>query len=273
VRRKQRLREKVLSEFVSLGSPPAPGSYHFCNCCVKNKRGTIRLMKHCQTTLAILAALFASIALAEDFKTIDGKEYKNVTVSRVEPDGIMLKSKSGISKVYFTELPREIQERFHYNPANAAAQPVEQNANLTARSSQRADVTPNATEPMAKSGIETFAPANRAGCLDIATAKPALDNAAARLDASVEAAKRGSTTTAASEVRSAAASLRTAASALSADAAISQFDMRAAEAYDKAAAAYANGDENSAALYAAAANGFVKTSTDALRHSSVPRCH
>jgi hypothetical protein len=135
------------------------------------------------------------------------------------------------------------------------------------------DVTPNATEPMAKSGIETSAPANRAGCLDIATAKPALDNAAARLDASVEAAKRGDTTTAASEVRSAAASLRTAASALSADAAISQFDMRAAEAYDKAAAAYANGDENSAALYAAAAIGFVKTSTDALRHSSVPRCH
>jgi hypothetical protein len=226
-----------------------------------------------KVTLAILAALYASLAVADDFKTTDGKEYKDAKVSRVEPDGIVLRTKSGISKLYFTELPKEIQERFHYNPANAAAQPVEQNSNLTARSSQRPDVTPNATEPMAKSGIETSAPSNRAGCLDIATAKPALDSAAARLDASVEAAKSGDTTTAASEVRSAAASLRTAASALSADAAISQFDMRAAEAYDKAAAAYANGDENSAALYAAAAIGFVKTSTDALRHSSVPRCH
>ena len=43
-------------------------------------------MKYWQTTLAILAALAASIALADDFKTIDGKEYKNVKVSRVEPD-------------------------------------------------------------------------------------------------------------------------------------------------------------------------------------------
>jgi len=51
---------------------------------------------------------FASIALADDFKTTDGKEYKNVTVKRVEPDGIVLSSKSGISKVYFTELPKEV---------------------------------------------------------------------------------------------------------------------------------------------------------------------
>jgi hypothetical protein len=44
----------------------------------------------------VLVVFFASIAIADDFKTIDGKEYKNVTVSRVEPDGIVLKSKSGI---------------------------------------------------------------------------------------------------------------------------------------------------------------------------------
>jgi hypothetical protein len=41
-------------------------------------------------------------------------------VSRVEPDGIVLKSQSGISKVYFTELPKEVQERFHYNLEGAA---------------------------------------------------------------------------------------------------------------------------------------------------------
>ena len=39
-------------------------------------------MKHWQIPLTILAALSASIALAEDFKTIDGKEYKNATVNR-----------------------------------------------------------------------------------------------------------------------------------------------------------------------------------------------
>jgi hypothetical protein len=69
-----------------------------------------------RATLVILIVCLASIALADDFKTIDGKEYKNVTVSRVEPDGIVLTSQSGISKVYFVELPKEVQERFHYNP-------------------------------------------------------------------------------------------------------------------------------------------------------------
>jgi hypothetical protein len=56
--------------------------------------------------------LSASLALADDFKTIAGKEYKNVTVSRVEADGIVIKGKSGISKVYFVELPKDVQERF-----------------------------------------------------------------------------------------------------------------------------------------------------------------
>src|SRR5206468_904872 len=49
------------------------------------------------------------------------KEYKSAKVSRVEPDGIVLITKSGISKVYFTELPKEVQERFHYDAAKAAA--------------------------------------------------------------------------------------------------------------------------------------------------------
>jgi len=35
------------------------------------------------------------LALSDDFKTVDGKEYKNVTVKRVEPDGIVVSSKSG----------------------------------------------------------------------------------------------------------------------------------------------------------------------------------
>ena len=69
-------------------------------------------MKCWHVPLAILATLSTSIALAEDFKTINGKEYKNVMVSRVEADGIVIKGKSGISKVYFVELPKDVQERF-----------------------------------------------------------------------------------------------------------------------------------------------------------------
>src|SRR5262249_43117110 len=57
-----------------------------------------------------------------EFKTVYGKEYKNVTVSRVEPDGIVLKGKSGITKVYFTELPKDVQERFHSDSSQAGAQ-------------------------------------------------------------------------------------------------------------------------------------------------------
>jgi hypothetical protein len=88
----------------------------------------------------ILIVCFASIALADDFKTIDGKEYKNVTVSRVEPDGIVLTSKSGISKVYFTELPKEVQERFHYDAAKATGFSAEQTANQEALYKQRKEL-------------------------------------------------------------------------------------------------------------------------------------
>jgi hypothetical protein len=77
-------------------------------------------MKNWQTTFAVLAVLATQLAVAEDFKTQKGKEYKNATVSRVEPDGIVLKTKSGISKVYFTELAKEVQQRFHYDPLKAA---------------------------------------------------------------------------------------------------------------------------------------------------------
>jgi len=76
----------------------------------------------------ILLVCFASVALADDFKTIDGKEYKNAKVSRVEPDGLVLSSKSGISKVYFTELPKEVQERFGYDPGKADVHSAVQDA-------------------------------------------------------------------------------------------------------------------------------------------------
>jgi hypothetical protein len=79
----------------------------------------------------ILIICLTSVALADDFKTIDGEEYKNAKVSHIEPDGIVLMTKSGISKVYFTELPKDVQERFHYDPAKAAeftAESTQQNA-------------------------------------------------------------------------------------------------------------------------------------------------
>jgi thiol-disulfide isomerase/thioredoxin len=90
--------------------------------------------------ITLLIVCFASVALADDFKAIDGKEYKNVRVSRVEPDGIVLISKSGISKVYFTELPPDVQKRFHYDAANAAAYSAEQAASRAAFQTQQAEL-------------------------------------------------------------------------------------------------------------------------------------
>jgi thiol-disulfide isomerase/thioredoxin len=81
--------------------------------------------------LPFLILFFTTVTLADDFKTVRGKEYKNATVSRVEPDGIVLKSKSGISKVYFAELPKEVQQRFHYNAAIASAYSAQQAVNQT----------------------------------------------------------------------------------------------------------------------------------------------
>ena len=76
------------------------------------------------TKLAILAVLPASLAVAEDFKTINGKVYKDATISRIEADGIVLRTKTGISKVYFIELPKDIQKRLLPSPATpSAAQP------------------------------------------------------------------------------------------------------------------------------------------------------
>jgi hypothetical protein len=78
-------------------------------------------VKYWQTAVATLAVLSASLARADDFKTIGGKEYKNAKVSRVEPDGIVLVTKSGISKVYFVELPKQVRERFLPSPAKTVA--------------------------------------------------------------------------------------------------------------------------------------------------------
>ena len=80
-------------------------------------------MKYCGTTVVILAVLFASLALSEDFKTTKGKVYKDATVSRIEGDGIVLRTEAGISKVYFTEFPQDVQERFHWVKPDGSREP------------------------------------------------------------------------------------------------------------------------------------------------------
>ena len=73
-------------------------------------------MKCWATTLPILTLLSATVALAEDFKTINGKVYQDATILRVEVDGIVVRTKTGISKIYFIELPKDVQGRFRPTP-------------------------------------------------------------------------------------------------------------------------------------------------------------
>jgi hypothetical protein len=127
-------------------------------------------MKCQETVLVIVAALYSSLALADDFKTTGGKEYKNATVSRVEPDAIVLKTKSGISKVYFVELPKDVQERFHYDAAKAAefttaeqAAVAQSNAATAAQQQQQAQERRRQAAALARQRQQAQGPATPRG--------------------------------------------------------------------------------------------------------------
>jgi hypothetical protein len=90
------------------------------------------IQSHSRIILFVAVAASVSLALGDDFKAIDGKEYKDASVTRVEPDGIVVKTKSGISKLYFSELPQDVQRRFNYDPQQARAYSAEQASNYAA---------------------------------------------------------------------------------------------------------------------------------------------
>jgi len=70
---------------------------------------------------AILLIAFAPSIQAEDWKTIDGKVYQNVTVLHCDPDAVTILHKDGGALIPLEMLPDEIQKRFHYDPEKAKA--------------------------------------------------------------------------------------------------------------------------------------------------------
>ena len=88
-------------------------------------------------TVTLLTICVTSIALADDFKTVNGKEYKNLKVSRVEPDGIVIAFSGGIVKLPFTELPADVQKKYGYDSSAAAAYSAEEYAKQAALAQQR----------------------------------------------------------------------------------------------------------------------------------------
>jgi hypothetical protein len=63
---------------------------------------------------------------AEDLTTTEGRVYKNVTVRKVEPDGLSISHESGLAKIPFTKLPKEVQKKHGYDPAKGKAYAEEQ---------------------------------------------------------------------------------------------------------------------------------------------------
>jgi hypothetical protein len=57
----------------------------------------------------------------QDVKTTDGRELKNVSITKVEPDGITVMTDDGVEKLPFAILPPDIQKTFSYDPQKAAA--------------------------------------------------------------------------------------------------------------------------------------------------------
>jgi hypothetical protein len=115
-----------------------------------------------QTKLfTILLLSFAAAALSEDFKTVNGKEYKDATVTRVEPDGIVVKTNSGVTKIYFSELPKDVQEQFHYDSGKAASYSAEQAADYTAYQRQQEQAAQREQEELAAKNKAIVAQQNR----------------------------------------------------------------------------------------------------------------
>ena len=78
-------------------------------------------------TFGALVSLGTSgLAAAEDLSTTDGKSYTNVTVTKVEPDGLSITHDTGSAKVPFAKLSEALQKKYSYDPVKAEAYAKEQ---------------------------------------------------------------------------------------------------------------------------------------------------
>jgi len=75
-----------------------------------------------RSALAACAVLVIAITTrGEDWTTQDGKVYAQVTVVKAESDAVTILYRDGGALVPLTNLPADLQQRFHYNPEKARA--------------------------------------------------------------------------------------------------------------------------------------------------------
>jgi hypothetical protein len=75
--------------------------------------------------LIMMAFILVGAALrADDITTLRGEKFTNVIISRVEPDGIVVRKRDGIMKIYFSDLSPELRRKYGYDPEKAAELPA-----------------------------------------------------------------------------------------------------------------------------------------------------
>lgn len=81
-----------------------------------------------KTVVPCALLILTGVLHADDFSLSDGREYKGVTVSRIEADGIVVISGDGVEKIPFSLLPKEVvdeyRKNFHATPAATPAEPA-----------------------------------------------------------------------------------------------------------------------------------------------------
>lgn len=80
--------------------------------------------------------LVSNLVCGIDIKTLDGTEYKDVTVSQVNPAGLVVENNSGVFQLDFRNLPEDLQKKYNYSPAKAAEYVRNIQSSISARNLQ-----------------------------------------------------------------------------------------------------------------------------------------
>jgi hypothetical protein len=65
--------------------------------------------------------LLGVAAMADDITTLDGKTYRNVKVTSSDPISITVSHSTGVGMLLFAEMDADLQKKYGYNAAKAAA--------------------------------------------------------------------------------------------------------------------------------------------------------
>ena len=83
-----------------------------------------KILKDEQSPRRIVREAAANVEAARArsaLKTLSGSTYKDVTVTRIEPNGISIAHADGLAKILFDDLPEEMRTKYGYDPVKAAA--------------------------------------------------------------------------------------------------------------------------------------------------------